>query len=203
MLRPGRPRARRRGLVDTATREDYLTHPGRVQSTRRLKPNCKRPHLPPSQCRFRVGSVSTRIEAPLLSFSLSLSPSPQHLLFLLLEIRHVMVDNSTLYFRIHRLRSNAWDHGSGPVKAACRQSVVLTREARPFLPEGLRVQLMFEGTRSPCRSYQSLPVRAEISFPAQSFVSRSNYRLAPVLPIWTHPFCIFVSYCRGGTPWQW
>src|SRR3990170_4937206 len=125
---------------------------------------------------------SDRSSASLL---LPLPPSPQHLLFILSEIRHVMMDNSTLYFRIHRLRSNAWDHGSAPVKAACSQSVVRTREARPFLPEGLRVQLMLAGDRSPCRSYQPRPVRAEISFPAQSFASRSKYRLAPVLPIWT------------------
>ena len=129
--------------------------------------------------------MSTRIEAPLLFFSLS--PSAQHLLFLLLEVRRVMMDNSTPYFRIHRLRPNAWDHGSDPVKAACSQSVVRTREARPFLSEGLRVQLMFAGARSPCRSYQSRPVRAEISFfppkvssPVRNIVSRPFFLFGPL-----------------------
>src|SRR3989337_2441958 len=36
---------RRRGLVETATREDYLPRPVRVRTTRYPKPNRKRPHL--------------------------------------------------------------------------------------------------------------------------------------------------------------
>ena len=43
-----------------------------------------------------------------------------------------MMDNITLYFCIHRLRSNASDHGAGPVKAAWSQIVVRTREGRHF-----------------------------------------------------------------------
>jgi hypothetical protein len=54
-LRPGRPRARRRGLVETATREDYLPRPVRVRTTCSPKPNRKRPHLSLSlfQSKFR------------------------------------------------------------------------------------------------------------------------------------------------------
>ena len=43
-----------------------------------------------------------------------------------------MMDNSSLQLSIHRLRSNARDHGFGSVKAAWSQSGVRTREARPF-----------------------------------------------------------------------
>src|SRR3990170_8288340 len=52
-LRPGRPRARRRGVVEAATRGDYLPRPGRVRTTCPLKRNCKRPHLSLSLSKFR------------------------------------------------------------------------------------------------------------------------------------------------------
>jgi hypothetical protein len=76
------------------------------------------------------------------------------LLLFLLEGSHAMMDNSTLYSRIQRLRTNACDHGSGPVEAARSQSRVRMRESHPFLPEGLHGQLiMFIGSRSRCQSY--------------------------------------------------
>jgi hypothetical protein len=49
VLRPGRPRARRRGVAEAATREDYLPRPGRVRTTCPLKQNRKRPSRSLSQ----------------------------------------------------------------------------------------------------------------------------------------------------------
>jgi hypothetical protein len=181
--------------VEAPTREDYHRHPGRVRTTRHLKTNRKRPHLPPSRFRFRIASVSTRVEAP----SLSLSLPPQRLLLLfLLERRHAMMGNSTLNFRIDRLRTNARDHGSGRVEpkrspyeggtpSFCREDITCN-SCSPD-PTDLRAD-----------STNHVPVRDEISFPAQSFVSRLKYRLAPAPRIWIPPFCIclvFFWWCRG------
>src|SRR3989337_4488224 len=49
----GRKLPRRRGLVETATREEYLPCPVRVHTTRCPKPNRKRPHLSLFQSKFR------------------------------------------------------------------------------------------------------------------------------------------------------
>src|SRR3989337_1301931 len=69
-----------------------------------------------------------------------------------------------------------------------------------FLTEGLHGQIMFVGFGSPCRSDQSHPVRAGVSFPAQSFVSRPKFLPAPVLHIWIAPIfsCCFVLSSRPG-----
>ena len=112
----------------------------------------------PHNFRFRLASVSALIEARPLS--------PQCFILLLLEGRHVMMNSSTLYFGIHGLRTNACDHGSGPVEAARSQSGVRTRVSRPFLPEGLRGQLVFVGSRSPLQSYTNhVPYGVKYRFP--------------------------------------
>ena len=51
-----------------------------------------------------------------LPLSLSLPKATFALAFFLLERRHVMMGNSTLNFRIDRLRTNARYHGSGRVE---------------------------------------------------------------------------------------
>src|SRR3990170_6868637 len=58
------------------------------------------------------------------------------------------------------------------------------------------------GFPSPRRSH---PVRAEISFPAQSFAPRLKFRLEPVLHLCVPPVCIFfffVFFFVGETSWQ-
>jgi hypothetical protein len=68
-LRPGRPRSRRRGVVEAATREDHPPRPGHVRTTRRLERNRKRPHLSlslnfVSRPKFRVPlEIPTRVRS--------------------------------------------------------------------------------------------------------------------------------------------
>jgi hypothetical protein len=52
-------------------------------------------------------------------------------------------------------------------------------------------------TRRLKRDRISLSLSLSISFPAQSFVSRKKYRLAPVHHISIPPFIIFL-FCYGG-----
>ena len=106
-----------------------------------------------------------------------------------------MMDNSTLFFRIHRFRSNACDHGSGPVKAACSQNGVRTREACPFFPLVPHGQLLFAGSRSPCLLTNHVPYGLKFRFPpkvsspARNIVPRAFSILEPL-----HAAILF----RGG-----
>ena len=80
------------------------------------------------------------------------------------------------------------------------QSGARARETRPPLPEGLHGQPMLVGFPSPRRSDQTPSVRAEITFPAHSFVPRPEFRLVPVLSFWITPFrisTILGLFCRG------
>src|SRR3990170_404075 len=70
------------------------------------------------------------------------------------------------------------------------------RRAFFFLTEGLHGQIMVVGFGSPCRSDQSHPVRAGVSFPAQSFVSRPKFLPAPVLHIWIAPIFCCCLFCH-------
>jgi hypothetical protein len=66
-----------------------------------------------------------------------------------------------------------------------------------------RPQYVSSQAKSQTATYISVSLSLKISFPAQSFVSRSKYRLPPVHHIWIPPFSIFfVLLCRE-TPWRW
>jgi hypothetical protein len=86
-----------------------------------------------------------------------------------------------------------------PARAA--GCLVETANREDYLPCPVRIRT----TRCPKPNRKrpdlslSLYLSIKISFPAQSFVSRSKHRLAPVHHIWIPPFSIFfvVLLCRG------
>ena len=178
--------------METATREDYLPRPGRVRTTHHLKPNRKRPHLPPSKFRSRLGFVSTRIEAPSLSLSLRNVCS-----FFLWEMRHAMMDNSTLYLSIHRLRSNARDHGSGPVKAALSQSGVRTREARPFFRKDITGSSCLPDHDLRADPSNHVPYGVKFRFPPKVSSPARNILSLPFFLFGSLPFVILCFVLSG------
>jgi hypothetical protein len=152
----------------------------------------------PTRFRFRLGSVSARTEAPSPSATLALA-----YFFFFLGRPHAMMDNSTVYFGMRRLRPNACGHGKGPVQATGRASGVRTRETSLlflllFLTECLH------GANHVRRIPVSVPAGPITSRTGRDFVSRPKFRVPDEVSSRARSSCLDPSRlrCCFVLPWR-